>query len=97
MTEAVDPDPYAPAEHEGETTLGGRSEPAGGDPTAGGRRGAIGETGSIAADQPDDGGPAIPVGGGRVTEESDAAPVAGPGPDEAGDQQGAGLPSGDAD
>jgi hypothetical protein len=75
----VDPDPYEP-DAESRSTLGGREEPATGDPTAGGKRGEIGETGSIAADEPGDGG-SYPVGGGRVAEEPDAAPVADPGPD----------------
>ncbi|SDY64825.1 hypothetical protein SAMN05661080_04158 [Modestobacter sp. DSM 44400] len=96
MTEAVDPDPYAPDEHRGESTLGGRQEPADGDPTVGGKRGEIGETGSIAADEPDDGGPAIPVGGGSVTEEPNAAPVAGPGPGD-GTSAGAGSAAADSD
>jgi hypothetical protein len=75
MTEAVDPDPRT-GSAEG-TSFGGRPEPdPTGDPTMGGKRGEIGETDSIAADEPDDGGPAIPVGGGQVTEESNASPVA---------------------
>lgn len=81
MTQAVDLDPYDPA-HQEESTLGGRQEPDNGDPTAGGKRGEIGTAGSVAADEPADGGPAIPVGGGKVTEEADAAPVADPGADE---------------
>ncbi|GAB3361799.1 hypothetical protein [Modestobacter lapidis] len=81
MTEAVDPDPYDRAASAEGAAFGGRSAPdPAGDPTMGGRRGQIGETGSIAEDEPDDGGPAIPVGGGQVTEESDASPVADPGP-----------------
>ena len=80
MTEAVDPDPVDPAAVPEGTTLGGRREPADGDPTAGGKRGDIGTTGSIAADEPDDGS-TYPVGGGRVEEESNASPVADPGPD----------------
>ncbi len=79
MTEAVDPDPFDPAGAPEGTTLGGRAEPADGDPTAGGKRGDIGTTDSIAADEPDDGSH-YPVGGGRVTEESNAPPVADPGP-----------------
>jgi hypothetical protein len=75
----VDPDPYEP-DAGSRSTLGGRDEPATGDPTAGGKRGEIGETESIAADEPGDGG-SYPVGGGRVAEEPDAAPVADPGPD----------------
>jgi hypothetical protein len=77
----VDPDPNEPGEGMGRSTFGGREEPASGDPTDGGRRGQIGETGSIASDEPDDGGPALGPGGGAVTEERDAAPVAEPGPD----------------
>ena len=73
MTEAVDPDPFDPAGASAGTTLGGREEPGAGDPTAGGKRGDVGTTDSIAADQPDDGS-VYPVGGGRVAEESDAAP-----------------------
>jgi hypothetical protein len=73
----VDPDPNEPAE--GRAVLGGRPEPAAGDPTEGGRRGQIGETPSIAADEPDLGPPLGP-GGGRVAEEPDAPPVADPGP-----------------
>ena len=73
MTEAVDPDPFAPDGAPDGTALGGREEPGSGDPTAGGMRGDIGTTDSIAADQPDDGS-SYPVGGGRVAEESDAVP-----------------------
>ena len=79
MTEAVDPDPYG--DDEG-VTLGGRAEPADGDPTAGGKRGDIGETDGIAADEPTDGSH-YAVGGGRVEEESNASPVADPGPEDA--------------
>ena len=76
-TEAVDPDPYG--DDEG-TTLGGRREPSDGDPTAGGKKGEIGEAPSIAADEPDDGS-SYPVGGGRVdTDQSQSPPVADPGP-----------------
>jgi len=82
MTEAVDPAPDDRANTAEGTTLGGRQEPdPGGDPTLGGKRGQIGETDSIAADEPADGGPAIPVGGGSVSEDTDASPVADPGPD----------------
>lgn len=82
MTESVDPDPSdLSGEHAG-TVLGGREEPATGDPTAGGKRGDVGTTGSIAEDEPDDGS-TYPVGGGRVAEDSDASPVADPGPDAA--------------
>jgi len=73
----VDPDLNEPAE--GRAVLGGRPGPAAGDPTAGGRRGQIGETPSIAADEPDLGPPLGP-GGGRVAEEPDAPPVADPDP-----------------
>ena len=78
----VDPDPYEAAEGQGRSTLGGRDEPGSGDPTDGGKRGEIGEAPSIAADEPDDGGPPLAPGGGRVAEESDAPPVADPGPGE---------------
>ncbi|WP_448627404.1 hypothetical protein [Geodermatophilus sp. URMC 64] len=75
----VDPDPQLPDEGQDRATLGGRQEPATGDPTEGGKRGEIGEAPSIAADEPGD-GTSFPVGGGHVSEESDAAPVADPGP-----------------
>ena len=95
MTEAVDPDPNDRAASAEGTTLGGRREPApDADPTMGGKRGQIGETDSIAGDEPDDGGPPIPVGGGQVTEEPNASPVADPGPD-AGTSSGAGSAAGD--
>jgi hypothetical protein len=71
----IDPDP----EDAGRAELGGRPEPSTGDPTEGGKRGAIGEAPGIAADEPDD-GTAYPPGGGRVAEEPDAPPVADPGP-----------------
>ena len=80
MTGAVDPDPTDPADSSPAAGFGGREEPATGDPTAGGKLGDIGTTDSIAEDEPDDGS-AYPVGGGRVAEESDASPVADPGPD----------------
>ncbi|SFL84372.1 hypothetical protein [Geodermatophilus ruber] len=73
----VDPDPFDPERPE----LGGRPEPAAGDPTEGGRRGQLGAAPSITSDEPDDAGAGYPVGGGRVTEEADAPPVADPGPD----------------
>jgi hypothetical protein len=73
----VDPDPVE--RDDGRATFGGRAAPAGGDPTGGGRRGRIGAAPSIAADEPDL-GPATGPGGGRVDEESDAAPVDDPGP-----------------
>ena len=76
----VDPDPNLPDEGRGVAELGGRAEPTDGDPTAGGKRGQIGEAPSIAADEPTD-GTSFPVGGGRVSEEPDAPPVADPGPD----------------
>jgi hypothetical protein len=79
MTE-VDPDPNLPDEGQGRNTLGGRDEPTSGDPTEGGRHGEIGKTPSVASDEPTD-GTRYPVGGGQVTEEPDAAPVADPGPD----------------
>ncbi|MPQ97230.1 hypothetical protein GB931_04665 [Modestobacter sp. I12A-02628] len=77
MTEAVDPDPQRPADDGDRSTLGGRSTPApGADPTRGGKDGQIGETASIAADEPADGS-SYPVGGGRVREETDQTPGAG--------------------
>ncbi|TFV60205.1 UNVERIFIED_ORG: hypothetical protein E4P37_19515 [Bacillus sp. AZ43] len=76
----VDPDPYEPGEGQGESQLGGRDVPAAGDPTDGGKRGEIGEAPSIEADEPEDGS-TFPVGGGLVTEERNAPPVADPGPD----------------
>ncbi|RFU20000.1 hypothetical protein [Geodermatophilus marinus] len=76
-----DPDPHLPDEGLERSELGGRPQPDAGDPTRGGRRGAVGETAGIAADSPDDGSQ-YPVGGGRVTEEEDAPPVADPGPSE---------------
>jgi hypothetical protein len=80
LVSEVDPDPHQPGEGTGESELGGRQVPASGDPTAGGKRGEIGEAPSIAADEPDL-GPGYPVGGGSVTEEENAPPVADPGPD----------------
>jgi hypothetical protein len=76
----VDPDPYEPAEGQGESQLGGRDVPADGDPTDGGKRGAAGAAPGITSDEPED-GTAFPVGGGSVQEEEDAPPVADPGPD----------------
>jgi hypothetical protein len=76
----VDPDPNLPDEGQGRTELGGRGEPASGDPTDGGKRGEIGEAPSIASDEPDDGSSYAP-GGGRVEDEENAPPVADPGPD----------------
>jgi len=76
----VDPDPNLPDGGREVTELGGRAEPGTGDPTDGGKRGEIGETPSIARDEPTD-GTRFPVGGGSVREESDAVPAADPGPD----------------
>ena len=75
-----DPDPNLPDEGQGRSELGGRPEPDAGDPTRGGKRGEIGEAPSIASDEPSD-GEGYPVGGGRVTEDENASPVADPGPD----------------
>ncbi|WNV74418.1 hypothetical protein [Geodermatophilus sp. DSM 44513] len=75
-----DPDPYLSDEGHGRSELGGQPEPDAGDPTRGGRRGQIGETASVAADEPDD-GQGYAVGGGRVTEDEDAPPITDPGPD----------------
>jgi hypothetical protein len=76
-----DPDPNLPDEGQDRSELGGTPVPADGDPTRGGKAGQIGEAPSIAADEPDDGGPPIPVGGGDVREEPNAPPVADPGPE----------------
>lgn len=86
-TEAVDPG-ERPEDTEVPAVLGGRVEPADGDPTAGGRTGRAGDAdpatdpnaASIAADEPSDGGPAIPVAGGSPGEEPDEVPHADPGP-----------------
>ena len=59
---AVDPDPYEPG--------AGRREAD--DPTQGGKQGEIGNAPSIASDEP--GIESYPVGGGDVSEESDAVP-----------------------
>jgi hypothetical protein len=75
----TDPDPYEP-DAQSRSELAGVPEPDAGDPTLGGRRGAIGAAPSVAADEPDDGS-TYPVGGGDVSEETDAPPVADPGPD----------------
>jgi hypothetical protein len=64
----VDPDPYEPDQGKGESVLGGPTAPDAGDPTDGGKRGQIGDAPSIADDEPDDGGPGYPVGGGDITE-----------------------------
>ncbi len=77
----VDPDPYEPGEGRRELELGGSVVPEGDDPTEGGKHGEIGSAPSITSDEPDQAGSGYPVGGGRVTEESDAVPVADPGPD----------------
>ena len=82
MTESSDGNPLD-AGDEQRVTFGGREEPATGDPTAGGKKGDIGTTASIAADEPDDGS-TYPVGGGRVEEESNTPPVADPGPEGSG-------------
>jgi hypothetical protein len=79
VTGSVDPDPADPADQHPAVGFGGRDEPATGDPTAGGKRGDIGTTDRIAADEPGDGA-AYPVGGGRVQEQSNTPPVADPGP-----------------
>lgn len=79
MTEN-DPDPYEPDEGQGRSVLGDHEVPATGDPTDGGKRGQVGEVPSIASDEPSDGS-TYPVGGGAVTEEQNAPPVADPGPD----------------
>ena len=71
-----DPDPYDP-DAQSRSELAGIPERDDGDPTQGGKRGAIGEAPSIADDEPDDGS-TFPVGGREVT---DAPPVADPGPD----------------
>ncbi len=76
----VDPDPSEAAEGRDVSILGGRTMPADGDPTEGGRHGEIGDAPSIASDEPAD-GRGYPVGGGSVGEEDDATPVADPGPD----------------
>jgi hypothetical protein len=59
---AVDPDPYEPGD--------GRREAD--DPTQGGKQGEIGNAPSIVSDEP--GIESYPVGGGDVSEESDAVP-----------------------
>ena len=64
MTESSDGNPLD-AGDEQRVTLGGREEPATGDPTAGGKHGQIGTTESIAKDEPDD-GTTYEVGGGDI-------------------------------
>jgi hypothetical protein len=76
-----DPDPQEPGVGFGKSVLGGREVPDAGDPTEGGKRGEIGDAPSITSDEPDPGGQGYPVGGGDVSEESNAVPVADPGPD----------------
>jgi hypothetical protein len=73
-----DPDPHEPDEGLETSVLGGRAVPDRGDPTDGGKRGQVGDAPSITADEPDDGS-TYPVGGGAVTEERNAPPVADPG------------------
>ena len=75
-----DPDPYLPPGEQSRSQLGPELEPDGGDPTQGGKRGAVGDAASITSDEPDDGS-SYPVGGGDVSEETNAPPVADPGPD----------------
>jgi hypothetical protein len=75
----VDPDPYEPGEGRREVELGGHAAPDAGDPTQGGKHGEIGDAPSVTDDEADL--DRFPVGGGRVAEESDAVPVADPGPD----------------
>jgi hypothetical protein len=74
----VDPDQRDPAGAQRESVLGDAEVPADGDPTQGGKRGEVGESPSVRSDEPADGA-GYPVGGGAVTEESDAPPVADPG------------------
>ena len=78
MTE-VDPDPNEPADAR-RAVLGDREMPADGDPTDGGKHGKIGSAPSVTSDEPGDGTGYAP-GGGSTAEESDAVPVADPGPD----------------
>jgi len=75
-----DPDPHEPDEGQGRSVLGGHEVPDAGDPTDGGRTGQVGDAPSVTADEPADGS-TYPVGGGSVTEEENAPPVADPGPD----------------
>jgi hypothetical protein len=75
-----DPDPQRTDEGFGTSVLGGHEVPDAGDPTDGGKHGEIGDAPSIRSDEPDAGGDGYPVGGGSVAEESDAPPVADPGP-----------------
>ena len=75
----VDPDPYEPGGGRREVELAGHEVPDADDPTMGGKDGEIGSAPSIASDEP--GIESYPVGGGDVTEESDAVPVSDPGSD----------------
>jgi len=68
----VDPDPYEPAEGQGESQLGGQDAPDAGDPTHGGKDGEIGEAPSVAADEPDETAGGYRVGGGSVDPGSDS-------------------------
>jgi hypothetical protein len=70
----VDPDPYEPGEGRRAVEFGGHDVPEPDDPTGGGKHGEIGNAPSIAADEP--GIESYPVGGGDVTEDSDAVPDA---------------------
>ncbi len=70
----VDPDPYEPGNGLRAVELGGHGVPEADDPTQGGKRGEIGNAPSIASDEP--GIESYPVGGGDVTEDSDAVPDA---------------------
>ena len=74
-----DPDPYDP-DAQSRSELAGVPQPDTGDPTLGGRRGAIGDAPSITSDEPDDGS-SYPVGGGTGGAEPDAVPDTDPGPD----------------
>ena len=84
MTESSDGDPLDAGDQQ-RVTFGGREEPATGDPTAGGKKGDIGTTDSIAADEPDDGS-TYPVGGGDVSAGPQQPPVADPGPESTGER-----------
>ncbi len=74
-----DPDPYLPPDEQSRSELGGVPEPDAGDPTLGGKRGAVGDAPSITSDEPDD-GTTYPVVGGDTAEETHAPPVADPRP-----------------
>ena len=50
-----DPDPHLAPDEQSRSQLGPTLEPDDGDPTLGGKRGAVGETPGIASDSPDDG------------------------------------------